>query len=328
MKKEKVKKLLQALKGVKVLVLGDVMVDEFLRGQVERISPEAPVPILEFHSHIFLPGGAANAAVNIKSLGGEPVLVGCVGEDSVAEKLQDNLEERSIENYLISDPKRPTILKTRVIAHSQQLVRIDREVRSPLPKSLLEKLETQAVSLLNEVKGVLISDYQKGTLTTPLVQSVVRESNKKGLPVVIDSKSTDINLFKSATLLTPNLIEASRLFGKLLDNNEDGKVEEAGNFLLKELQTRGVLITRAEKGMSLITPDLTHHISALAAEVHDVTGAGDSVAAAAVLALAAGEDMLSAAELANLAAAAVVRKVGTAAASPSEILNLLDERFS
>lgn len=327
-RKEKVKELLQALKGVKVLALGDVMVDEFLRGQVERISPEAPVPILEFCSHVFLPGGAANAAVNIKSLGGEPVLVGCVGKDAVAEKLREDLKERSIENHLVSDSGRPTILKTRVIAHSQQLVRIDREVRSPLPDLLLEKLQTQAMGLLDSIEGILISDYQKGTLTTSLVQGLVKEVNKRGLPVVIDSKSADLNLFKSATLLTPNLMEASLLYGKTLDNNHDEKVEEAGSFLLKELQVKGVLITRAEKGMTLFAPELTHHIPALSAEVHDVTGAGDSVAAAAVLTLAAGGSMLEAAELANLAAAVVVRKVGTAAASPREILNLLDEHFS
>lgn len=311
------------MKGKRILVVGDVMVDEFLYGRVERISPEAPVPVLEFNSHVFIPGGAANAANNVKSLGGEPLLLGCVGEDATALNLKKALKERSIDFHLLSDTSRPTILKTRVVAHNQQVVRIDREKREPLPLKIEEKLIEKLESLLKEVEGVLVSDYQKGTVTVRLMRKSIEKGKEMGLPVVVDSKAFDGGFLEGATVFTPNRSEAERLVGYFLDGME--KVTKAGREILKRLKLEALLITLAGEGMFLFEEGKEAHIPAATAEVHDVTGAGDTVAAALSLALSAEKDFLIASQIANLAAGVVVRKIGTATATPLEVEALWEE---
>jgi D-beta-D-heptose 7-phosphate kinase/D-beta-D-heptose 1-phosphate adenosyltransferase len=311
------------MKGKKILVVGDVMVDEFLYGRVERISPEAPVPVLEFSSHVFIPGGAANAANNIKSLGGEPLLLGCVGEDATAQNLKKALEDRGIEFHLLADAGRPTILKTRVVAHNQQVVRIDREKREPLPLELEERLIEELESLLGKVEGILVSDYQKGTVTVRLMRRCIEKGKEMGLPVVVDSKAFDGGFLEGATIFTPNRGEAERLVGYFLDGME--KVTKAGREILHRLHLEALLITLAEEGMFLFEEGKETHIPAATAEVHDVTGAGDTVAAALSLALSAEKDFLIASQIANLAAGVVVRKIGTATATPSEVEALWEE---
>jgi len=303
----------------RVLVVGDVMLDEFLWGKVTRISPEAPVPVVEVEAHSFHLGGAGNVARNIRALGGEAVLAGIVGRDTAGERVQQALAEAGIASLLtVDEGGRPTTVKSRIVAHHQQIVRADRESSTDIPAAL-EKLIVDLVQpILVSCHALVISDYNKGVITAGLLRRLLPLARRRRLPVLVDPKVRHFSLYKGATLVTPNQREAEQAAGLLLRAAED--LRAAGPVLLRKLGCQAVLVTRGEQGMSLFErgrPPL--HIPTAAREVFDVTGAGDTVIATLALAVSAGAKLSEAAALANYAAGIVVGKLGTATASPAEV---------
>jgi D-glycero-beta-D-manno-heptose-7-phosphate kinase len=312
--------LLRAMRGRRVLVVGDVMLDQFLWGRVARISPEAPVPVVEISSETFHLGGAANVAGNVRALGGRAVVAGVVGGDDAAARVRAALAEHGIEDALsVADGARPTTVKTRIIAHHQQVVRADREVSQevvgPLERALFEKVR----AALPSCEAVIVSDYQKGVVTAPLMRSLLAAARRRGVPVLVDPKVRHFALYRGVTLVTPNQLEAEQATGVRIHSDAD--LLEAGGKILRRLRCGAALVTRGEQGMTLFEPVRRPlHIPTAAREVFDVTGAGDTVIATLGLALCAGAKLADAARLANVAAGVVVGKLGTATATPEEVV--------
>jgi D-beta-D-heptose 7-phosphate kinase/D-beta-D-heptose 1-phosphate adenosyltransferase len=311
---------LERSRGAVVGVVGDVMLDRFVWGRVSRISPEAPVPVVTIEREDYHLGGAANVARNVASLGGSPLLLGIVGEDEAGGTLRRSLRERGLSpEAVLTDASRRTTVKTRIIAHSQQVVRADWESTD----DIAGEVEARTIALLDDVvrrsKAIVLSDYSKGALTPRVIESAIVASKDRGVPILVDPKVHRYRLYRGVTLLTPNLNEAERFTG--IDVRSESDLSHAAERILDELECEAVLITRGEQGMSLYQrshPAL--HIAAAAREVYDVTGAGDTVIATAALALACGESFTRAAELSNRAAGIVVGKLGTATVLPEELL--------
>ncbi|MDQ2069613.1 bifunctional D-glycero-beta-D-manno-heptose-7-phosphate kinase/D-glycero-beta-D-manno-heptose 1-phosphate adenylyltransferase HldE [Natronospira bacteriovora] len=296
----------------RVLVLGDVMLDRYWQGPTGRISPEAPVPVVRVENEDTRPGGAGNVALNLASLSVNSRLMGCVGDDEAAALLRAALDDAGIEHQLI-DWGLPTITKLRVISRNQQLIRLDFEQPGGTapPEALASGFDRQ----LDGHQVVVLSDYAKGCLSG--IRALIAEARERGLPVLVDPKGHDFSRYRGASLLTPNLGEFEAVVGPCPD---DATLVEKAEALAKELSLEALLVTRSEKGMSLIRPGQPPlHLPARAREVFDVTGAGDTVIAVFAAMLAAGEGMDNAARLANLAAGLVVGKLGAATVSPSEL---------
>nr|WP_275976185.1 D-glycero-beta-D-manno-heptose-7-phosphate kinase [Geothrix oryzisoli] len=309
--------------GRKVAVLGDVMLDEYLFGEVSRISPEAPVPIVRVVREQAVLGGAANVAANLKALGAEPLLIGTLQKDVAGDRLLGLLGRLGISiSGLVLDASRPTIIKTRVVGQQQQMLRIDREESGPPEAAVLMGLRTRLEQALGEASALIVSDYAKGVVNGPVMDSVRSICAAKGLPWIVDPKPAHKALYQGATLMTPNTKEASELAQR--PAKSDAEVADAGRAILAELGLRGLLVTRSERGMALFAPDGDHAapwmVPTEAREVFDVSGAGDTVIAAFSAAIAAGADWREAAMLANAAAGVVVAKVGTATVTPAELL--------
>jgi D-beta-D-heptose 7-phosphate kinase/D-beta-D-heptose 1-phosphate adenosyltransferase len=316
--------LLHAMRGRRVLVLGDVMLDQFLWGRVARISPEAPVPVVEISSETFHLGGAANVAGNVRALGGEAVVAGVVGDDPAGVRVRRALAEGGIEDALsVADGARPTTVKTRIIAHHQQVVRADREVAHDVAGSLERALLESVRAALPSCSAVILSDYQKGVVTPSLMKSVLAAARRHGVPVLVDPKVRHFALYRRVTVVTPNQAEAEQATGVRIRSEDD--LAEAGARILRRLQCQAALVTRGEQGMTLFEPARRPlHIPTAAREVFDVTGAGDTVIATLGLALCARAKLAEAARLANVAAGVVVGKLGTATATPEEVLAAVD----
>jgi len=315
--------LLASMQGRKVAVLGDVMLDEYLFGEVSRISPEAPVPIVRVAQERAVLGGTANVAANLKAIGAEPVLVGTYQEDAAGFRLLGLLASLGIATgRLVQDPTRPTIIKTRVIGQQQQMLRIDREDVSPFQAAAVEGLCTSLEAALEGAGALIISDYAKGAVNGQVMDKVRALCAARGLPWIVDPKPEHAFLYRGATLMTPNTKELSEL--SRLPSKGDGEVAIAGLAMVQILELKGLLVTRSEKGMALFTPEALHRepwlIPTEAREVFDVSGAGDTVIAVFTAAIASGADWQAAAMLANAAAGVVVGKMGTATATPDEIL--------
>ncbi|HJW73515.1 MAG TPA: D-glycero-beta-D-manno-heptose-7-phosphate kinase [Geothrix sp.] len=315
--------LLHRLAGCQVAVLGDVMLDEYLFGEVNRISPEAPVPIVRVTREQAVLGGAANVAANLKALGAEPRLVGTLQMDAAGHRLFGLLRILGISPAgLVEDPTRPTVIKTRVIGQQQQMLRIDREESHPLDDRTLKQLRDRLDEALEGASVLIVSDYAKGTINRALTEAVRERCSRHAIPWIVDPKPGHRSFYRGATLMTPNLKETAELTG--LPVKTDAEVAAAGQAVLKELGLQGLLVTRSDKGMALFAPDGDHAepwlIPTEAREVFDVSGAGDTVIAVFSAAIGAGADWRVAAMLANAAAGVVVAKVGTATATPSEIL--------
>jgi rfaE bifunctional protein kinase chain/domain len=308
------------MRGRRVLVLGDVMLDEFVWGRVSRISPEAPVPVVQVTGQSFHVGGAGNVAANVRSLGAGAVLAGAVGRDAAAERVREGLAAAGVESRLVAlEDGRPTTVKTRIVAHSQQVVRADREDASDLPPRAEAALLEAVRRDLPACGALVISDYQKGVVTASLLKRVLPLARRRGVPVLVDPKVRHFRLYRGATVVTPNQLETEQATGLRL--REPEALDTAGRKILALLGCHAVLVTRGEHGMSLFErgrPPL--HVPAAAREVFDVTGAGDTVIATMALVLAAGGTVPEAAALANCAAGVVVGKVGTAQATPDEVL--------
>ncbi len=318
------RKSLARFSACRLAVLGDVMLDEFLWGKVDRISPEAPVPVVQIRRETSRPGGAANVASNLVALGGQVRIFGIIGDDGAGRKLCESLTAEKIgTSGLVIDSGRRTTVKTRVIGQNQQMIRIDRERTEPIDYPVRKALGEGLFKALPELDGVIVSDYAKGVIAPEFLEDVIGRFRKAGKFICIDPKLKNFNLYKSSTIVTPNTREAESFLGRIFESEAD--VMKAGGDILRQLRTDAVLITRGEHGMSLFEKGrepLT--IPTRALEVFDVTGAGDTVIAAFSLALAAGCVMAEAAEIANLAAGVVVGIVGTATASPKAVLEHFD----
>lgn len=298
-----------------VLVVGDIMLDRYWYGPTQRISPEAPVPVVKINQDEDRPGGAANVALNIASIGGKVTLTGVTGNDEAALTLEKHLQAVGIACQFDKHVEVPTITKLRVMSRNQQLIRLDfEESMQDVDKG---KLEEQVESLVAQHDVLLLSDYDKGTLSS--VQSLIQTAKKHNVPVLVDPKGTDFTRYKGASIITPNMSEFEAVVGHCKDENE---LVAKGKKLLMELDLEAMLITRSEHGMTLLRRDQEEfHLPTQAKEVYDVTGAGDTVIASLALAIAAGADYPQASALANIAAGIVVGKLGTSTVSEAELLN-------
>jgi rfaE bifunctional protein kinase chain/domain len=312
----KIDSLLKLFKGIRILVIGDIILDRYIWGRVNRISPEAPVPIVEVTNDSFLLGGAANVANNIVALGGIASVTGVIGRDRAGEVVRELLSDKGIEIALFED-SRPTTIKTRVIAHNQQVVRFDKEDRTTLSDKTLKGIIDYLKASLKKFDAVIISDYKKGVVSRRLIRELLKITKPSRKFVALDPKVGHFHLYKGVSIITPNLSEASH--GSGIDITDEDSLLKAGKLLLKKLACKAVLITRGEEGMSLFTNDNVIHIPTVARHVYDVTGAGDTVIATFTLAHAAGATMEESAMIANHAAGIVVGEVGTASATPDKL---------
>jgi rfaE bifunctional protein kinase chain/domain len=306
--------------GMRILVTGDLMLDEYIWGSVQRISPEAPVPVVEVQRRTFVPGGAANTAANVCGLGGQAVLLSVVGRDDAGTTVCAVLRDGGVTTEAVLPVEgRRTTTKTRIIAHSQQVVRLDEETRMPLPAEVEERLLARLDDLLPTVQGCVLSDYAKGLVTPRFAAELIRKCRQAGKPVVVDPKGTDYAKYRGATVLKPNQNEAGKALNREL--KDEVGVCEAGRQLLDMADGGAILITRGSQGLSLFEPGRTPvHVPAQAHEVFDVTGAGDTVAGTLAMALAANASLEQATRLASCAAGIVVGKVGTAAIQFKELV--------
>jgi D-beta-D-heptose 7-phosphate kinase/D-beta-D-heptose 1-phosphate adenosyltransferase len=299
----------------KILVIGDLILDRYIWGKVSRISPEAPVPVVDVSGDSFMLGGAANVASNIVSLGGQATVLGIVGKDLAAAKMEEMLREKGI-TFLAIEDKRPTTVKTRVIAHSQHVVRFDQENKDRASGKALKGLLAFIDEALPEYDAVLVSDYRKGVVT-PSLMKVLASAARKGSFVAVDPKVGHFSLYKGMSVITPNRMEASH--GADVEIKDEKTLIRAGTKLLKRLALKAVLITRGEAGMCLFQRGGIINIPTLARKVFDVTGAGDTVIGTLTLAHAAGASLEEAAVIANHAAGIVVGEVGSATATQARI---------
>jgi rfaE bifunctional protein kinase chain/domain len=306
-------------KNARIMVIGDLMVDEYIWGSVSRISPEAPVPVVSVTSESLRLGGAGNVANNIHALGGKVWIGGVVGNDEMGRKIFQDLHKMGIDTRgVVNESDWITTVKTRIIAHHQQVVRYDRELVRPILPEALQRILSLLEERIHEVDAVLVSDYGKGVVCPELVERVRSLTLGAGKILSVDPKVKNFPLFRNVTIITPNHHEAGQAAGRWIQNEQD--LVEVGRQLLPQLQARSILITRGERGMSLFqdSGEITH-IPTTAKEVFDVTGAGDTVIAVLTLALAVGADAKQAAVLSNYAAGIVVGEVGTATLKASEL---------
>ncbi len=315
--KEKLLEVIENFRGRRIGVLGDCMLDEFVFGRVERISPEAPVPVVLVERKEYRPGGAANVWRNLKDLGAEALLFSVIGKDREGEILASMMDSST----LVEDPDRPTTVKTRIIAQNQQVVRVDRETTLPLNDKLAERLARLVAE--SDIEGLIISDYEKGAITPLLLSKLLPALREKGVPVFVDPKIKNFRLYRKVFMIKPNLKETSALVGKKLNDLEE--IKEAGLKLMEWVEPEIMCITMGAKGMMLFSDDKISHIPSRALEVFDVTGAGDTVIAVFALSSLSGASPEEAAELANFAASVVIRKVGTSSLLPQELISAVKD---
>jgi rfaE bifunctional protein kinase chain/domain len=319
-------RIIRRMRGRRIGVLGDFMLDELLRGEATRISPEAPVPVVLMDAHRAaegFPGGAGNVAANIAALGGRPVPFGAIGRDASGRRLRALLQRRGIpEATLVPEDRRVTPHKVRVVAHQHQLLRLDFEKPESISRRTAETLARNFARWVGRLHALIISDYRKGTVTTELCAQVKALARQRRVPVFVDPKPEHPEICRHATLVTPNLHEAELMAGMPLRSRR--QIELGGRRLLRALDCSALLITRGAEGMTLMEAGgAIYEIASIPRPVYDVTGAGDTVIAVLALAYAAGATLREAAVLANLAGSRVVLKFGTAEISDQELLEAL-----
>jgi len=341
----RLKRLIPRLRGKRIGVLGDLMLDRYLWGTASRLSPEAPVPVVDLVEQSECLGGAGNVAANISTLGGEVEAFGVIGNDEAGRALQKCLSAANIAaKGIIADSKRVTTVKTRIIARHQQVVRVDHERRESLRAETQEKLLRSLFSALKKLDALLLSDYDKGLITDDFADRVLSAAHQLNVPVFVKPKTSRLYAYRGARAIVCNAKEAG--FYVTRSVADEKSVEEAGRALLAHFGCGAVVITRGEKGMSVFEESSPRHLhiratgfevtyarvgqpgierGATGRQVFDVTGAGDTVLSVLALAVAAGAPLVDAAMLANTAAGVVVGKLGTASASPKELVHALDD---
>ncbi|MBI2650981.1 D-glycero-beta-D-manno-heptose-7-phosphate kinase [Candidatus Woesearchaeota archaeon] len=313
-------KIIDKFKDRKILVLGDIMLDKYIWGDVSRISPEAPVQVVNVLKETYAPGGAANVANNLASFNSKSFMVGTIGKGDANNILINELKKRKIDvNGIFIDSNRPTIQKVRIIARSQQLLRVDYEKKNYVDANIENKILNFISGKINGIDAVIVSDYAKGVVTKQLMEKLTALCKNKGKMVVVDPKPQHKKFYKNATIITPNHSEAHQMTGFAEEEISDRDIERMGKKLLKDLNSN-VLITKGEKGMSLFEKNMAvTHIPTFAKEVYDVTGAGDTVVASLCLALTSGASFKQAAIIANHAAGITVGKIGTSTVNIDEL---------
>lgn len=322
---DRIERIITNFKRAKVMVIGDFILDAFIWGTVTRISPEAPVPVVKVERESYMPGGSLNVAHNVATLKGQVLPVGVLGKDLYGRMLVKAMRREGIETGgVIYDPQRPTTLKTRVIAHHQQVVRFDKEnveEISPLDRKQLLSFLTKKIQ---STDVVIIEDYGKGVITAPFLKQIIRLAKRAGKMILVDPKEKHFNYYQGVTSLTPNRFEAYGMLG--LERGSKVPLEEVGSRIMKRLKSESLLITLGEEGMALFEKSgKITRIPTTAKEVFDVSGAGDTVIATFALALAAGAKFVEAAMISNLAAGVVVGKLGTATLDQSELRAAIQE---
>lgn len=308
--------------GATILVLGDLMIDKYIHGDVHRLSPEAPVPVLSVRGERNVAGGAANVALNTAGLRAKTIIAGVVGDDPPGEELLKLLDRSGVcDEGVLRDPSRPTTRKTRVVCGNHQIVRLDEEVTEDISEATSFELLANTTRLLEQVDAVILSDYGKGVLVKDLPQAIISECRRRNTPVLVDPKRQDYSAYRNATCITPNLKEFQHALESLGLKNEP--LETSAPKLRRDLRCQSLLVTQGADGMTLVTDTSLVHLPAMAEEVFDVSGAGDTVIATVTTALAAGLPLHSAIELANAAASIVVRRSGTAPINWFDLYDLI-----
>ena len=325
---KKLKKIIDSFGKTSILVVGDLMLDEFIWGKVSRISPEAPVPVVWTTSESVMPGGASNVAHNLQALGGKVYIAGVVGNDSRGRLLIEEMKKRDINvDGVVQDSKRQTTLKTRVIAHNQQVVRIDKETTGTINDNITERILTFASGIINDIDAIVIEDYGKGVIVPRLIKGLIRLAKRYKKVLTVDPKEDHFSLYKNATAITPNHYEAAKAVG--MKAKGDMPIEEIGKKLLKQLNSETVIMTLGENGMCVFEKSgKITRIPTVAQDVYDVSGAGDTVIGAYTLAAASGARNIEAAHIANCAAGIVVGKVGIAVASQEELIDKIKKEIA
>lgn len=312
---ERAKQIISGFSKRKIAVIGDIILDRYLWGEVERISPEAPVPVVDIKKETVNLGGAANVAWNLSSIGVDTILIGVVGKDENANILKYLLKEKSINPYFVYDEGRPTTEKTRIIAVSQQLLRIDRESKNNLDKKISEMLIKQVLNIADEVEGFIISDYGKGVISRELVNLCI----STGKPIFVDPKPKNCHLYKGVTIMTPNKKEAY----ECAKHEHRGSIEELAKKIMESLEMNQILITLGAEGMALFEGDRFIKIPARAKKVYDVTGAGDTVISVLAASKLSGGSWEESASIANYAAGYVVGEIGTAVVTADMLVDII-----
>ncbi len=317
---ERVQELMDGFRGKRIAVVGDLMVDHYYWGNVGRISPEAPVPVVEVIEEQVRLGGAANVANNIQALGGVPILVGLIGNDHPGQRFLGILKERNLSSKgVVTDASRPTTIKTRVIAHAQHVVRIDNESKSDCPEHIRHLIVDAVKYNIHELDGIIIEDYNKGVVTKEVIHELTAVARKYNKIITIDPKLNNFLEYKHVTVFKPNRREVEEAIGGRLKAQAD--IERAGKYLLAELEAENVLLTLGESGMTLFERNgAISSVATQATNVQDVSGAGDTVISALTMALAAGGDIREATALANCAAGVVVAYVGIVPIQPDQLI--------
>ncbi len=309
---------------VPVLVVGDVMLDKYVWGEVERISPEAPVPVVRATVQNEKPGGAANVAMNLANLGAGVKLVGFAGHDSERDRLQSQLTQSGIEAFLLPVPAMPTTTKLRVLSGHQQMFRLDTEMQPAFSDADYSSLLDHALAVLPDASVVVLSDYAKGVLTASICQAIIGAARKRGIPVLVDPKRQDFSFYRGATAICPNRKELAAAMGQPADDLD--RLLSIAQSQMPSLDVECIAVTLGEKGIAVLRRDSCINAPAVVRQVYDVSGAGDTVAAVLALAIACGIEMEDAAQVANVAAGIVVRQVGTVAIRREELLGALDQQ--
>ncbi len=316
---EDLSQALDLVRGARVVVIGDVMLDRFVHGTVERISPEAPIPVMHVEREDIMLGGAGNVVRNLAGLGARPAFISVIGDDAAGQQLQELVTEATGDlGHLLLDRSRANTIKERHVALHQQLLRVDRGTSQPLSPALAYTLVSTAETHLDEAKVLVLSDYGKGVLGPATVQALIAAARTRGCQVVVDPKGRDFGRYRGATVVTPNRRELAEASG--LPTGSDEEAIAAARLIAKACGIDAVLATRSEQGMTLFDKEGARHLEARAREVFDVSGAGDTVVAALAAAMAGGLSLFDSAGLANIAAGIVVGKVGTAVTTPDEIM--------
>ena len=323
--RDRLEALLRKMATTRIVVVGDAMLDVYLVGDADRVSPEAPVPVVTVHASRHALGGAANVAANVAAIGAECRLVAVVGADARGESVKAELDDEKLgTQYLVTDTTRPTTSKTRVVARGQQMLRIDEEIEHPISARIMEQLGTALDRAMRDADALLIEDYNKGTLVPQVIERGLTIAKKRGVPVVVDPKFKNFFAYRGATIFKPNRRELEQAMGAALDLAHPDALPEA----LEKLAVDNLLLTLGAEGMMLITKDgEVVRVPSMAREVFDVSGAGDTVTAWVGTALAGGASVHEAAHIANFAAGIEVGKAGVATVSPPEVLSMHEAYF-